>query len=363
MKYDVIVAGLGVMGAAALSSLARGGARVLGLDQFAPPHDKGSSHGETRLLRVAYAEGPTYVPMAQRSVELWRALERRTGESLFTQSGVDYFGPPSTEWLSGLQDSARRYSIALEEAKSQLFDVPGDWLKIHEPGTGFLAAEPSVAAFLKDARRHGAKTIARTKLMGFEQSGNDVRVRTSRGNFSARRLVLCLGVWSRRYLPFLCKLRLEQRVLHWHEASERFDLASGFRPFVVSPSDNVVLYGFPRIGGEVKLAEHYFGMPIRDPALVGRAIVEGEFAHVGALVRRYIPALGARTRSKTCMYMLTPDEHFILDRHPVMRGVTFLAGLSGHGFKFAPVLGEALANCALDRKQEIDAKFFSARRF
>ncbi len=363
MKYDVIVVGLGIMGASALSSLARAGVRVLGLDQFAPPHDKGSSHGDTRLLRVAYAEGHAYVPMAQRSIELWRALERRTGESLFTRSGVAYFGPPSTEWLIGLQHSARRYGIALEEAKAQLFDVPNDWLKIHEPDAGFLRAETSVAAFLSDARRHGAKTITRARFMGLEHCGDSIRVRTSRGSFFAGRVVLCLGVWSRRHLPFLRKLRLEQRVLHWHEADDRFDLANGFPPFVVSPRDDVVLYGFPRIDGEVKLAEHYFGMPIRDPALVGREIRDEEFSHIGDLVHRYMPRLGQRARSKACMYLLTPDEHFILDRHPFMRGVTFLAGLSGHGFKFAPVLGEALANVAMDRPQAIDVKFFSARRF
>lgn len=363
MRYDAIVVGLGVMGASALSSLARSGARVLGLDQFAPPHDKGSSHGETRLLRVAYAEGSAYVPMAQRSVELWRALERRTGESLFTQSGVSYFGAPQTEWLVGLQESARRYGIALEAAESPLFDVPKDWLKIHEPGAGFLRAEASVAVFLADARRHGAKTLTRARFMGIERCGNGLHVRTSRGSFEAHRAVLCLGAWSRRHLPFLRHLRLEQRVLHWHQADERFELANGFRSFVVSPSDDVVLYGFPRIGGAVKLAQHHYGKALRDPALVGRDIADGELSHVGDLVRRYIPALGARTRSKACMYMLTPDEHFILDRHPTMRGVVFLAGLSGHGFKFAPVLGEALANDALDRRQEINAKFFSLRRF
>ena len=363
MKYDVIVVGLGIMGAAALSSLARSGARVLGIDQFAPPHDKGSSHGETRLLRVAYAEAPAYVPMAKRSIELWRALERRTGENLFTQSGVMYFGAPNTQWLIGLQDSAQRFGIALEETKSSLFDVPSDWLKMLEPGAGFLRAEASVAAFLRDARRHGARTVMRARLLTLESTGNVLRMRTSRGSFSADRVVLCLGAWSRRHLPFLRNLRLEQRVLHWHRADQRFEFANGFRPFVVSPSDDVVLYGFPSSGGEVKLAQHHFGMPMRDPSRVGREIRSAEFDHVGALVRRYIPTLGALARSKACMYMLTPDEHFILDEHPFMRGVTFLAGLSGHGFKFAPVLGEALANHALDRTQKIDVKFFSLRRF
>lgn len=363
MKFDVIVVGLGIMGASALSTLARAGANVLGLDQFAPPHDRGSSHGETRLLRVAYAEGPAYVPMAQRSIELWRGLEKRTGENLFEQTGVAYFGDPNAQWLIGLQESARRYSIALEQAQAPQIDVPKDWLKIFEPDAGFLRAEHSVAAFLKDARRHGAKVITRARFVGLEQDGKSIRVRTSRGSFSARRVVLCVGVWSRRHLPFLRKLRLEQRVLHWHEADNRFDLADGFRPFVISPSDDVVLYGNSRVGGAVKLAQHHFGMPIRDPSLVGRQIDDSEFAHVGELVRRYIPALGPRIRSKACMYMLTPDEHFILDRHPAMHEVYFLAGLSGHGFKFAPVLGEALANYALGRRQEIDVKFFSLKRF
>jgi len=362
-RYDVIVAGLGIMGASALSHLARAGAKVIGIDQFSPPHEHGSSHGQTRLLRVAYAEAPAYVPMAQRAVSLWRALEERRDEALFTQSGVLYGGPPDVEWLLGLQRSAQLHGLAIEDGDGSRFHLPSDWRVVLEPGAGFLKAEESVAAFLADAKAHGAKVATGARIAAIEDAGAAIQVRTDSGDFTAPRVVMALGAWSPRMLPFLSRLlRLEQRVLHWYEAGAGFDLASGFVPFVLSPRSDQVLYGNPRIAGEVKLAQHYCGSPLASPAELGRAIAPHELSHVEALVRTYIPALGARRRVKPCMYMLTPDENFILDEHPAIPGLFFLAGLSGHGFKFAPVLGEALANLALGLAQQIDVKFFALDR-
>jgi glycine/D-amino acid oxidase-like deaminating enzyme len=187
-------------------------------------------------------------------------------------------------------------------------------------------------------------------------AGNDV--------FHARKVVCCVGAWSRSALPFLSKLiRLEQHLLHWYEADASFDLTQGFRPFVVAPDDHQFLYGFPRIDASVKLADHFTGAALATPAALGANIPAAEFAHIDATVRRYMPALEQRIQFKPCLYDLSPDEHFILDQHPEMPGVWFFTGSSGHGFKFAPVIGEALANAALERPQQIDTGCFALKRF
>ncbi len=365
-NYDCAVVGLGAAGSAALSALARMGVRAVGVDQFNPPHAFGSSHGETRLLRTAYSEGAAYVPMAQRSILLWRELERRTATTLFRQTGVRYFGPRDDAFLASARDAAAQFHLALTEGIADTgFALPAGWQRFEERDGGFLFPEPAIAALLDDARAHGAAVIANCACDRLELGGSTIALSTSGGPIQAEHVIIAAGGWSAALIPELAaRTHVERRVLHWFEDRDGQHRAeAGFKPFVVTTDEGAMFYGFPaNDAGEVKVAEHFEGTPLASPALVDYATGERDAALIEPFVRRYMPGLGKRTRSTVCFYPMSWDGHFILDRHPSDHRIVIGAGLSGHGFKFAPVIGEALADLAMDREQQIDAGFFALSR-
>jgi len=362
-QYDIAVIGLGAAGSATLSALARSGVRVIGIDRHDPPHDRGSSHGETRLLRTAYSEGAFYVPLVKRSIRLWRELEERTGARLFEQTGVVYAGPRDDAFLMGAQDAAKRWRLKLPAARGleAWFRLPPDWLTLTDAGGGFLYPERAIGAFLKDARVHGATVRRNCRCTAIERSGDSALIKTSRGTFAAGRVVVTTGAWIGELVPELAACtRVERRVLHWFEA-RRYTMKRGFRPFAVSPGDGRLFYGFPaNARGEVKVAEHETFELVASPDRLRRTISKKDIAAIRPLVERFLPELGRRTRSAVCMYPMSADGHFILDR--LDPGMVIGAGLSGHGFKFAPAIGEALANLALGRRQKVDISAFALAR-
>jgi glycine/D-amino acid oxidase-like deaminating enzyme len=329
---DVLVIGLGAAGSAALSFLARADVKAIGIDRYAPPHDMGSSHGETRMLRTAYSEGAAYVPMVQRSIALWRELETRTGQSLFQTSG-------------------------------SALPIPAGWQSLLDVAGGCLDADASIAAFLQDARSHGATIVTGCACQSIDFTDGSATIATNIGEFNARRVIVTAGAWGNELLPWLTEFtHIERRVQHWFkDARGRYGAAQGFRPFLITTEDDAGFYGFPsNRNGEVKVAEHFIVSKILSPDALDRAATAGDLALIRPLVSRFLPELGDYVRSSVCMYPMSRDEHFILDRGPQC---VIGAGLSGHGFKFAPVIGEALANFVLERPQEIDVDFFSLERF
>lgn len=364
---DVAVIGLGAAGSATLAALARSGARVIGIDRFDPPHAKGSSHGETRLLRTAYSEGAFYVPLVKRAIALWRGLEKRTGARLFEQTGVVYAGPRDDAFLMGAQEAAKRWRLKLPRQRGleDWFDLPQDWLRLKDSAGGFLYPEHAIAAFLKDARAHGAVVRKNCRCTALDRSGRSILVQTPRGPIAAGRVVVTTGAWATELLPELRDAtRVERRVLHWFQAPKgRYTVKSGFPAFAVSTGDGRLFYGMPaNAQGEVKVGEHDTAQIVASPDKLDRRIAARDIAAIKPLVARFMPGLGRRTRSAVCMYPMSWDGHFILDRHPGDPRIVIGAGLSGHGFKFAPAIGEALANLALDRAQRIDLAFFSLAR-
>jgi monomeric sarcosine oxidase len=370
--FDAAVIGLGAAGSATLAALARAGARTIGVDRSAPPHAEGSSHGETRLLRVAYAEGAQYVPMARRAIELWRALEAHTGTELFRQTGVVYAGPKSSPFLAASLASAREHTVAVDDIPSAdrarlaaVLNIPRDWRCCIEREGGYLFAEKAMMAFLADARAHGAEVRTNTRCSVIQAGENAVHIATGEGVIRAEKCVVAAGAWAAELMPALAAhLHIERKTLHWYADPGAQYAPGGFRPFLVDDENNRQVYGFPDCGTGVKIAEHT--APSRAygrPADIVRAVAREDVERMDPLVRERCPALGPRLRSVTCLYPMSKDGHFILDRHPGRERIVIAAGLSGHGFKFAPAIGEALANLAFGRAQKVDLAPFALSRF
>ena len=376
-EYDVIVVGLGGMGSAAARHLAARGARVLGLEQFTAAHALGSSHGDTRIVRMAYFEAPDYVPLLRRAYELWDELEADTGRQLFVRHGALMIGAADSEVVRGTLASVARYHLPYElldrTAMAQRFPQfalrAGDQA-VFERNAGFVNPEVVVRAHLDLAARAGAELRFQTPVTSWRAGADDVVVRTGAGEFRARRLVIAAGAWAERMMPGLnVPLRVGRRVMHYlaplvpaaEFAADRFPV------YVYETGAHDAIYGFPWVddpGGGVKAGFHYRGGDV-DPDTVDRGVSAGEQEEMRAVLAERIPGLaGPHLAAKVCMYTLTPDEHFVIDHLPGHAGrVVVAAGFSGHGFKFTPVVGEILADLALDGRTELPIEFLSARRF
>lgn len=377
-RWDVIVVGLGGIGSAACAELARRGARVLGIDRWHPPHDRGSSHGATRIIRRAYFEHPDYVPLVDRAYELWERLEAATERRLLTTCGLLQFGPPDGAVVPGILASVRRHGLdaelwSVEEARRHFpqFSVPPAWSAVWEPGAGFLAVEACVAAHLEVARRHRADFelgVAVDSVEANDASSGGV-VRTERGDFSGDRLVLTPGPWAPQLLKSLgLPLQVVRKHLHWFDAPAQWSADEGFPTFLVETADGI-FYGFPPIDARgLKVAEHSLRGNggedvVGDPATASRKVDREDFERVRGFVERVMPECrGRSTGHAVCFYTMTPDEHFIVDRHPRMERTWIAAGFSGHGFKFAPVIGEALADLAQNGKTSLPIGFLNVDR-
>lgn len=356
--YDVIVLGLGGMGSAALDQLARRGARVLGLEQFDLVHDRGSSHGETRIIRKAYFEHPAYVPLLHRAYALWGDLERDCGETLFERCGLLVAGRPDGAVVTGVRRAAGEHRLAIDEIAAAearrrfpSFAFDDDHALLFEVDAGFLRVEACVSAHLERARRAGAAVRAREEVLGWTADGRGVAVTTRNGRFVAARLVVCAGAWAGQLLPTLRgSLHVRRKVQLWLRCEDpRYAPAAGCPVFAYDLGDGF-FYGFPALdGATVKVARHTGGEPVDDPGMLDRALCDHDAPPVVRFVRRYLPGVsGDIVRHAACMYTMTPDEHFVIDRHPQHERVFFAAGFSGHGFKFASVVGAVLADLALD---------------
>lgn len=375
---DVAVAGMGAMGSAALRALSRRGLRVAGFDRFAPPHAFGSSHGETRIIREAYFEHPAYVPMVQRAWLLWKELEREArerdpGARLLLESAGLMLGPPDGELVTGALKSAIEHSLpheridAAEVARRVPALVPGSGMVgVWEPRAGVLFPEQCIAAFLETARRHRAELHADEPVLSWRPEGAGVEIRTARGRYLAGRLVLAAGAWLPRLLPDLAlPLEVERVPLFWFEPrsdAALFD-AGRFPIFILEHERDRFIYGFPRIGDSVKLARHHEGEPV-DPDRVRREVGEEEVAPLREVLARHLPAANGPLRaSAACMYTNTPDRHFVIDAHPTHSAVTIVSACSGHGFKFAPTIGEIVSDLLVEGFTRWDLGLFGIGRF
>ncbi len=370
-SYDAIVIGIGGVGSAALYHLATRGARVLGLDRFGPGHDRGSSHGQTRIIRLAYFEHPDYVPLLRRAYQLWSELGECRGRPLYHEVGLLQVGPPDGPVVSGVRRSAQEHGLEIEElSPSEIrrrfpgFHAPDEWHGVFERRAGYLEVEACVVAHLEEAIRLGAELRTGVTVQRWRADGDGLTVTTDAGQFHAERLVLAPGSWAPQLLGDL-QLRLEVRrkSQFWYPSSAEFHADRGCPAFLFDTPEGV-FYGLPQIDERgLKVAEHTGGSLVADPLTVDRALEAAEQSRVERFLADHLPSVGRPLlHHSVCMYTLTPDEHFIVDRHPADPRVVLAAGLSGHGFKFTGVLGEALADLALEGSTRLPIGFLSLSR-
>ncbi len=371
--FDVAVIGLGVMGSAAVSELARRGKRVVGLDQFEPGHARGSSHGESRAFRLAHFEGPHYCNLAREALAGWRRLEHATGETILTATGILECGPEDSENLAKSLQASTDNDLAHEILTSRgvaerfpAFRLPGDWRAVFQNDGGFLRPELAIRCFLDVARASGAELRFPTKVLGIEPRPASIVVATEAGPVEAERLIIAAGPWIADLVPPLGSLlTLTREVQLWFGAKP----AGLFRPerfpvFALYDSEDLC-YGFPDFNGSgVKAASH---IPGRRLASADEARQDGdECDGVSArrVLARHIPVLdGPIVRTETCIYTNTPDGDFIIDRLPGDERIVIASPCSGHGFKYAPAIGEILADLALGGGTRHDIEAFRLSRF
>jgi monomeric sarcosine oxidase len=374
-RFDVVVAGAGGMGTAAAAHLARRGASVLALDRFPVGHARGSSHGQTRLIRLAYFEHPDYVPLLRRSRELWRELERETGEDLFMETGLVSAGPADGEVVAGVLRSATTHGLDVERlsaaealARWPAFSMPANWSVVFEAQAGWLAVEACVAAHAELATTRGAVFEQGPAVRGWHVEGDGVVVETDREKVTAGRLVLCPGPWAgdllRLAAPSFMVLR---KSLFWYDpaAGSLGPDAATALPCFAFDTPTGFFYGFPRIDGRgIKVAEHTGGQPVSDPLHVDRRIDPGDQSRIESWLAGHLPGVGhRRTAHEVCLYTMSPDGHFLVGLHPSHPQVAIAAGFSGHGFKFASLIGEVLADLALDGRTSHPIGFLAPTRF
>jgi len=372
--YDAIVLGLGAMGSATVQSLARAGHRVLGLDRFAPPHTLGSSHGRTRIIREAYFEHPSYVPLVRRAFDLWRELERASGRVLYTKTRGITIGAEQGTLVRGALASAEAYDVPhrVLSASELRRHYPGlqpldDMVGVVEDRAGVLFPEACIAAMLDLARADGAELRLDEPAVAWEASADGVRVGTPSGEYRAEQLVIAGGAWMRQLVPALGPvLSVVRQPVHWFEPAMH---AEAFAPdrcpvtlWEYAPGH--MFYTLPDFGDGVKAGVHYEGQ-IVDPDHVDRHTLPDEDARVTDLLRRFMPhAKGHLRDSSVCLYTNTPDLHFIIDVHPAHAGrVVVLSACSGHGFKFATVVGEVAVELLTTGRSRYDLSLFRMGRF
>ena len=369
--YDVAVIGLGAMGSATSYHLAKRGATVIGFDRFAPPHMLGSTHGRTRIIREAYYEHPLYVPLVRRAYENWATLEREAGERLLHFTGGLMIGPPSGELVTGAERSAMEHGIAHEmldaEALHRRFPVfrPDEGMvALHEERAGLLLPEACIEACLRLARRSGAELRLTEPALEWRAGDHTVTVRTQAAEYHARRLVIAAGAWLPQLVPDVdLPLRVERQMFHWYTpASDAESLHASRCPIALWEFEPGRLFAtFPDLGDGVKVGIHHEGEETK-PDDVRRTISAAEDAGVRALLDRYMPAAAGELReSRVCLYTNTPDHDFLIDTHPAHPAVIMASPCSGHGFKFASVIGEILADLATGRQPAFDLSPFRLR--
>ncbi len=370
--YDRIVLGVGGIGSSALLELARRGARVLGLEQFEGAHDRGSSHGQTRIIRQAYFEHPDYVPLLKQAYIGWERLEQEAGESLFARVGLLEMGPPDGVLIPGVRESARIHGLPLEglsrdevRRRFPAFEMHEGMECVFEQNAGVLFVERCIEAAVRRAQVHGAELRWNERVVRISFENRSVTVETNRGRYSAGGLVCCLGAWSCPALPVALPLRVVRKHLHWLAAQDSHLAADRGCPAFFYEVPEGYFYGFPAFDHDgVKVAEHSGGETVLDPSAVDRSLDHRDLTRVQDFTRLSIPSLsGVATRHAVCMYTLTPDEHFIVDRIEDHPSVVYAAGLSGHGFKFATALGGVLATMSLENTTPREAEFLSLKRF
>ena len=370
--YDAIVLGVGGMGSATLYQLAQRGLRVLGIERYDVPNEMGSSHGITRIIRLAYYEHPSYVPLLKRAYELWRQLQERSGEQLLFTTGSLDIGRAGSQVFEGSRTSCELHALPHEILSGEQvnerfpgYNLPDDLMALYQPEGGFLLPERCIVAHVTAAVQMGAEVHGREQVLKWRPMESGIEVTTDRGKYLSDKLVICAGSWTAKLIPELSHfLAAERQVLGWFQPlkAELFD--PGTFPVFNMLVDEGKFYGFPLYdipGFKVGRFHHLYQQV--DPDTMDRDVQKEDEEVLRSFTNRYFPDAAGPTMSlKTCIFTNTPDEHFILDLHPQFPQVSIAAGFSGHGFKFCSVVGEIMADLVQHSRSRHDLDFLSLRR-
>jgi sarcosine oxidase len=369
--FDVAVVGLGAMGSAAVWHLARRGQRVVGLDRFAPGHERGSSHGATRIIRLGYFEHPAYVPLLRRAYKLWKELETASGCSLLEVTGIAEIGPPTGSLVTGTLATAQAHDLPHTVlAASDLmrrfpgFRVPADYVAVVQEDGGLLKPEPAIAALLRLAKAAGAELLPGQRVQAVEPQPTGVRIVTDHRTIEASTAVVAAGPWVATLLPDLrARLRVTRQVMAWFDPLDPALFRTPPFPVFILESRHGLHYGFPVDAYGVKVGKHYHCDETVDPDNYDRSVSARDEAVIRAALADHLPAANNRMRmAQTCLYTMAPDGHFLID-WIVSPRILVVSACSGHGFKFAPVIGEIAADLAIQATTGHDIARFRLDRF
>jgi sarcosine oxidase len=373
MTPDVAVIGLGAMGSAALYHLASRGLRVAGIERFEPGHDRGSSHGTSRIIRLGYFEHPSYVPLVRAALPLWRALERNSRTALLEVTGIIEIGAPDGALVKGTLRSAQAHALVHEvlDAKAVMHRFPAlrlspDMIGVFQPDGGVLAAEPAIHAHLALAKAAGAEVRTRETVRAIERTASGVRIVTDNGVITSAQAIVAAGAWVKSLLPQLSvPLRVTRQVVGWFAPSDAAMFAREHFAVFMLEMDAGIFYGFP-IGPKpgIKFARHHHEDESADPEAGVRPVSSADEILLRDVLAKHLPAAnGKLLDAQTCLYTMAPDGDFIIDRLPGQPEIIVASPCSGHGFKFAPVIGEILADLAATGTTRHDISRFRLARF
>jgi sarcosine oxidase len=373
--FDVIVIGVGAMGSATCYELARRGRRVLGLEQFHIAHDRGSSHGYTRLIRLAYFEHADYVPLLRRAYENWRAIEGESGEQVLFVTGGLYAGPRGCDLVMRSADAANTHGIDYQlldrgaiAKRFPQFNLPDDFAAVYEPAAGFLRPELAIGTYAAHARRLGAAIRENQPVRSWSTTKSHIAVVTDAHTYTADRIVFTGGMWTSKLVRDLgIPLVVTRQLLGWVRPPDPLQFARNRFPcWAVELADGSFYYGVPRNEFEpgMKIADHGVGPVVEDADQTSREVTPVDADAVNRMITTVLPiAAGPIAEMRVCHYTNSPDAHFIIGPDPRDPRITLACGFSGHGFKFASVVGEVLADLAIDGRTRMPIAFLSPMRF
>ncbi|EFB3717987.1 N-methyl-L-tryptophan oxidase [Escherichia coli] len=371
MKYDLIIIGSGSVGAAAGYYATRAGLNVLMTDAHMPPHQHGSHHGDTRLIRHAYGEGEKYVPLVLRAQTLWDELSRHNEDDpIFVRSGVINLGPADSAFLANVAHSAEQWQLNVEKLDAQGIMarwpeilVPDNYIGLFETDSGFLRSELAIKTWIQLAKEAGCAQLFNCPVTAIRHDDDGVTIETADGEYQAKKAIVCAGTWVKDLLPEL-PVQPVRKVFAWYQADGRYSVKNKFPAFTGELPNGDQYYGFPAENDALKIGKHNGDQVIHSAdERVPFAEVASDGSEAFPFLRNVLPGIGCCLYGAACTYANSPDEDFIIDTLPGHDNTLLITGLSGHGFKFASVLGEIAADFAQDKKSDFDLTPFRLSRF
>jgi sarcosine oxidase len=372
-SYDITVIGAGAAGSAAAYHLAKTGKKILVIDRYTPPHNEGSSHGQSRIIREAYFEGPFYVPLIQQAYELWHQLEKESNKKLLLRTGGLMLGASDSMVVKGALLSAIEHHLPYEylnssEIKKRFpgFKPDAETVGIYEEVAGILFPEECIRTNLELAKNSNTSFHFDEIVTGISGKGDSVEIITTKGIYTSGKVIISTGAWLNELLPDLqLPLTVARQLLFWFKCEAKDAgkyLPANFPVYLWENEKDKIFYGFPDLGDGIKIAIHHRGKKTT-ASTIDRQVHEEEIKEMSKIIKDYLGVKATYNYSAVCMYTNTPDEKFIIDYHPLNRNIIIASPCSGHGFKFSSAVGKLLCDMSMEKPLSFDISVFNIARF